>query len=76
MENSLTQGEVLPLLLFYFTLEYAISKMQKTNLGLDITGNHQVLAYPDDVSLVGHYIRTLEIMPMYCIIGLLKGVYL
>ena len=38
-------------LLLNFALEYAIRKVQETNLGLDINGTHQVLAYADDVNL-------------------------
>ena len=34
-------------LLFNFALEYAIRKVQETNLGLDMNGTHQVLAYAD-----------------------------
>ena len=39
--------------LFNFALEYAIRKVQETNLALDINGTHQVLAYADDVNLIG-----------------------
>ena len=35
-------------------------KVQETNLGLDMNGIHQVLAYADDVSLTGDDIRTIE----------------
>ena len=37
-----------------FALEYAIRKVQETNLGLDINDTHQVLIYADDVNLIGH----------------------
>ena len=47
-------------LLFNFVIEYAIRKVQETNLGLDINGTHQVLAYADDVNLIGDDIRTIE----------------
>ena len=47
-------------LLFNFALEYAIRKVQKTNLGLDMNGTHQVLAYADDVNLIADDIRTIE----------------
>ena len=30
------------------------------NLGLDMNGTHQVLAYADDVNLIGDYIRNIE----------------
>jgi hypothetical protein len=29
-------------------------------LGLDKNGTHQILAYVDDVNLIGYYIRTIE----------------
>ena len=31
-----------------------------TKLGLDINGTHQVLAFADDVNLIGDDIRTIE----------------
>ena len=46
-------GDALSPLLFNFTLEYAIRKVQETNLGLDMNGTHEVLAYADDVNLIG-----------------------
>ena len=46
-------------LLFNFALEYAIRKVQETNLGLDMN-THQVLAYADDVNVIGDDIRTIE----------------
>ena len=54
------QGDALSPLLFNFALEYAIMKVQETNLGLDMNGTHQVLAYADDVNLIGDDIRTIE----------------
>ena len=54
------QGDALSPLLFNFALEYAIRKVQETNLGLDMNGTHQVLAYADDVNLIGDDIRTIE----------------
>ena len=55
------QGDALSPLLFNFALEYAIRKVQETNLGLGTNGTHQVLlAYADDVNLIGDDIRTIE----------------
>jgi len=60
IENGLKLGDVLPPLLFNFALEYAIRKVQETKLGLDVNGNHQVLAYADDLNLICDDIRTIE----------------
>ena len=37
-----------------------LGKYKKTNLGLDMNGTHQVLAYADDVNLIDDDIRTIE----------------
>ena len=54
------QGDALSPLKFNFALEYAIRKVQETNLGLDMNGTHQVLAHADDVNLIGDDTRTIE----------------
>jgi hypothetical protein len=41
-------------------LEYAIRKVQKNQVGLKLTGTHQLLAYADDVNLLGDNIDTIE----------------
>ena len=52
-ENGLKQADALLLLLLNFALEHAIRMAQETRLGLDMTGTDQVLAYVDDVNLIG-----------------------
>ena len=50
-QNSLKQGDALSSLLF--ALKYTLQMVQETNLGLDMYDTHQVLAYVDDVNLIG-----------------------
>ena len=60
IENCFKQTGDLSPLLYNFALEYATRKVQETNLGLYMNGTHQVLAYADDVNLIGDDIRTIE----------------
>ena len=54
------QGDALSSILLNFSLEYVFRKVQESNLGLDVNGNHQVLAYADDLNLICDDIRTIE----------------
>jgi hypothetical protein len=60
VENGLKQGDALSPLLFNFALEYANRRVQENQTGLKIIGTHQLLAYTDDVNLLGDKIGIIE----------------
>jgi hypothetical protein len=47
-------------LLFNFVLECAIRKVHENQMGLKLNGTHQLLAYTDDVNLLGDNIDTIK----------------
>jgi hypothetical protein len=60
IQNGLKQGDTLSPLLFNFTLEYAIRKVQENQVGLKLNGIHQLLAYTDDVNLLRDNIDAIK----------------
>jgi hypothetical protein len=52
-QNGLKQGDALSPLLSSFALEHAIRKVQGNQVGLKLRGTHLLLAYADDVNLLG-----------------------
>jgi hypothetical protein len=62
IQNGLKQVALSPML-FNFALEYAIMNVQESQVGLKLNGTHQLLAYADDVNLLGDNIDDIKKNP-------------
>ena len=60
IRNGLKQGDALSPLLFNFVLEYAIRRVQVNQFGLKLSGTQHLLAYADDVNILGGNVRTAK----------------
>jgi len=60
IRNGLKQGDALSPMLFNFASEYAIRMVQVNQDGLKLNGTHQLLAYADDVNILGGSIHILK----------------
>jgi len=58
--SGLKQGDALSPMLFNFALDYTIRRVQVNQDGLQLNGTHQLLAYADDVNILGGSIHTLK----------------
>jgi hypothetical protein len=56
----LKQGDALTPLLFNFAIECAIRRVQVKQDGLKLNGTHHVLAYADDVNILGGSLHTVK----------------
>ena len=54
------QGDALSPLLFNFALEYAIRRVQVNQDGLKLNGTHHLMAYADDVNILGGSVHTAK----------------
>jgi hypothetical protein len=60
IRNGLKQGDALLPLLFNFASEYAIKRVQVKQDGLKLNGTHQLLAYANDVNILGGSANTVK----------------
>jgi hypothetical protein len=60
IRNGLKQGDALSPLLFDFSLEYAIKKVQVNQDVFKLNGTHQLLAYSDYVNILGGNVLTVK----------------
>jgi hypothetical protein len=60
IQNGLKQGDALSPLLYNFALKYVIRKVRDNQVVLKLKRTHQVLAYANDVHLLGDNIDTIK----------------
>ena len=60
IRNGLKEGDARSPLLFNFALEYTIKRVQLNQDDLKLNGTHQLLAYADDVNLLGGSVHTVK----------------
>ena len=60
IRNGLKQGDALSPLIFNFALEYAIKRVQVNQDDLKLNGTHQLLAYANDVTILGGSVHTVK----------------
>jgi hypothetical protein len=58
IQNGLKPGDSLSPLLFYFSLEYTLRKVQENQARMTLTKAHQLLVYSYIVTLLGDNVNT------------------
>jgi hypothetical protein len=58
--RGIKQGDALSPMLSYFASEYAFWKFHENQVGLKLNGTHQLLAYADDLNLLGYNTDTIN----------------
>jgi hypothetical protein len=61
IQNGVKQGDDLSPLLFSFSIEFAIMMVEENKVGLKLNWTLQLLAYIDDVNIMGDNIDTIKI---------------
>jgi hypothetical protein len=59
LQNGLEDGDVSSLLLFNSALQYSITKVQKNQVGLKLVWRCDLLAYAEDVNLLGDNVHAI-----------------
>jgi hypothetical protein len=60
IQDHLKQGDALSPVLFNFALDYAIRKVLDNQVVLKLNGTHQLLAYADDLNVLGDNTNTIN----------------
>ena len=60
IKNGLQRGDSLWPLLFTIALEYAVRRVHVNQDCLKLKGTHQLLAYADDINILGGSVRTVK----------------
>jgi hypothetical protein len=60
VQNGLKQGDALSPLILNFDLECAIRRVQENQEGLILNGTHQLLAYANNVNILGEKKDTIQ----------------
>jgi hypothetical protein len=60
IQNGLTQRDALSPLLLNFAFDYAFGRIKKKQIGLKLNGTHHLLAYADDVNILGESIDIIQ----------------